>query len=43
MKGFVVGRQSSAIKDVSTEAEEATAFQTVARKRLVKTQQTEKT
>jgi hypothetical protein len=36
-------RQSPSIKDVNTEAEEATALEAVIRERLVKTQQTEKT
>jgi nitrate reductase NapAB chaperone NapD len=41
MKSLVVVRQSSASKDLNTEAEEATALEGVTRQRLVKTQQTE--
>jgi hypothetical protein len=37
-----VGRQSPASKGGNTEAEEATALEVVTRKRLVKTQQTQK-
>jgi hypothetical protein len=35
-------RQSPASKDMNTEAEEAMAMEAVTRRRLVKTQQTEK-
>jgi hypothetical protein len=39
----LVVRQSSAIKDVNTEAEGLTALEAITRQRLAKTQQTEKT